>query len=315
MVQADELQHTRCLIIAALACDPCDDVERVRKLVVEARDAGADIVKLTGKISQSSSTDQGSLSVNDLKSIIKTTEGVEVLIAPYDLEVVRQLSSMDFRGWKIEPELLTHLLLLKEVASNRRFLVAGLAGCTRRELQEALVRLPQDVVLLHTLLHGESDIEVIDVAHMVALRNHGRRVGYADNGIGKNGALLAVTLGATVLEKPLTCTVSGSGSGKPKGLQPDEFRMFVESVRSLELVLASDGLRDPLPDELDTIDQDRVSIVASQIIPRGTVIHSNMLTFKTPGIGLAPRFLPVIEGHSALYDIPEGAFVTFGVID
>jgi len=315
MIQAEELQPDRCRIIAALACNPYENVELLQQLVLEARDSGADIVKLPGRINHSSSNDQAGLSLDDLESIIETVQGVEFLIAPYDLEVVERISLKKFYGWKIEPELLTHLKLLKATTSSHLALVAGVTGCTKLELNDALGQLSEDVVLLHTILPSESAVEISDVAHMVGLRSYGRRVGYADHSSDKEGALLAVALGATIIEKPLSFAGLKTESEKEKSLRPNEFRVFVEEIKKLESILMSNGLRNPLPDEMDLIEQDRFSIVASQMISRGTVLRANMLTLRKPGTGLAPRFLQIIEGHSTLYDIPKGAFITFGVID
>jgi len=125
---------------------------------------------------------------------------------------------------------------------------------------------------------------------------------------------MAVALGASLVEKPFVLNHAAEPA-RASGLTAPAFRAFVDQVRRLEAVLTGAGTRDPLPEELDLIEQDRVSIVASRSIPRGTTLSRDMLAFKAPGSGLSPRFLPVIEGQRTLYDLPEGAFLTFGVIE
>ena len=54
--------------------------------------------------------------------------------------------------------------------------------------------------------------------------------------------------------------------------------------------------------------------VAARRIARGSQITAAMLAAKPPMLGLAPSLAPQVVGRQALYDIEEGAFITFGLI-
>ena len=316
-------------MIAALDARAVSDVEIACQLIREARDAGADGIKIIRRTSASPAAEAGRFGAPDgafraplhdpqvsIDAFVQLLDGatdVTILVAPYDVDAARQLMHARFGGWKIDPPMLTHLPLLEELVRDGRPIVAGVAGCTRTELDEAAACLPAKSVLVHTL-PAQNGADVLDIAHLVALRRYGHPIGYADGSADISAALIAVALGASLVEKPFILN-HVEGPARDTGLTARAFRAFVEQVRRLEDVLTGGGTRDPLPEELDLIEQDRVSIVASRSIPRGTTLSRDMLAFKAPGSGLSPRFLPVIEGQRTLYDIPEGAFLTFGVIE
>jgi N,N'-diacetyllegionaminate synthase len=302
----------RCRVIAVVEHGAVD-VAASGRLMKEVEAAGADGVKVAVRAARGGSA-RGESCVDDIKRILDATE-LDVVVAPYDLASVEQLAPLGFQAWQIDAPLLTHLPLLGAVAADGRTVLASVAGCTARELQEGIDRLPAGAVILHTLIFAGEDLDVADVAYMSALRRYGHPVGYADCAVDPTPSLVAAALGATIIEKPLTLDRLVTDADRRASLLPHEFRAFVNRLRRLETVLAGDGTRDPLPDELDIIEQDRVSVVAARAIPRGTAISADMLMLKSPGAGLPPRLQPLVEGRRALYDLPEGALVTFGMIE
>lgn len=301
---------TGCRVIAVLESGYHEEIDALSRLLQDVIATGADGVELVARGGPESEGTR-----DRMRQFIERAGSVQRVVAPHHVSVVEQLSPLPFEAWKIDPPLLTHLPLLESVAADGRPIFLGVGGCTLRELEEALCRLPADVVILHTLGMAGGLADVADVAYLSALRRYGRTVGYADRSTDTGPALIAVALGAAVVEKPLTFERLVRTPGHRSSLLPHEFLAFVRHVRRIEQVLAGDGARDPLPDELDAIERERVSIVAARRISRGTPIQRDMLTLRAPGVGLPPRFLGFLEGRRASYDIPEGAFLTFGLID
>jgi N,N'-diacetyllegionaminate synthase len=298
-----------CRVIASVEGDR--DTESMCAVLAEARTAGADGVKVT--VGNQFSVQGGQLA-DWIDRLAREAGPLDLFVAPYDLAAVRSVSGLQFKAWKIDPPLITHLPLLEEVVKDERSVVAGIGGCTARELRDALEMFPNDTVLMHTVTFLSQSIDVRDVAHLAALRQYGRAVGYADAGNETAPALVAVALGASVIEKKLILDRRPEGIER-EGLLPHELRSLVVRVRELEHVLAGNGARNPLADELDYIEEERVSIVASRAIHRGTALQRNMLKLGVRGHGLPPRFLTVVEGKRALYEIAEGTPVTFGLIE
>ena len=327
----------RCQIIAALDCNHNGSPDLARRLIDAAREAGADGVKfLKRTISQSAvrqvldfpaprynsvgstyrkALESTDLTVDALASLCEQAKGLQIFMAPYDLEAFHQLDSLPFTAWKVDSPMTTHLPLLRALGTSGRPLVASVAGCNQREVEELLAPLSGEVTLLHTLLMYPFAAGIYDVAYLVPLRRFGRPVGYGDNSLDSSLCLAAVAFGATVIEKPLTLDRGMAGPDHASSLTPQQLSELVQKIRALETVLRSEKLRQPSPSEMDDLEWSRVSIVAAQAIPRGTTITPEMLTLKSPCRGLSPRFLDFVLGRRAVYDLSEDEFITFGMID
>jgi sialic acid synthase SpsE len=120
-------------------------------------------------------------------------------------------------------------------------------------------------------------------------------------------ALVAVGFGAVVIEEML------SGSGK--AAHGDALRHLVSLIRRCQAAPEGLGVETLSPDELDTMDELRPSLVAACPITRGEIITAEMLVCKAPFRGLSPNLLPLVAGRRALYDIVQDEPITFGVID
>ena len=76
-----------------------------------------------------------------------------------------------------------------------------------------------------------------------------RRVGYSDHTIGLLAPVLAVTLGASVIEKHFTLDHSLPGTDHVLSVTPPELEQIVSDVRTAEALLGSSE-KQPLPAEL-----------------------------------------------------------------
>ena len=90
---------------------------------------------------------------------------------------------------------------------------------------------------------------------------------------------------------------------------------LVQPLRRLTAMLSQASSTQTLPEEMDLLDQQRASLVAARLIPRGTRITPDMLVLKAPARGLSPDLLPIVEGREALYDIAQDEPITFGLVD
>jgi N-acetylneuraminate synthase len=72
--------------------------------------------------------------------------------------------------------------------------------------------------------------------------------------------------------------------------------------------------KEPLETEQQAIKYARRSLVATQDIPKGTVITEEMLTWKRPGTGISPKFIEFVIGRETKVDIKEDDILTWDMI-
>jgi N,N'-diacetyllegionaminate synthase len=86
-------------------------------------------------------------------------------------------------------------------------------------------------------------------------------------------------------------------------MEPSEFAFMVRGIRELEKALG-DGVKTPTPCEINNAKGMKRSLVSKQKILKGTAISAEMITFKRPASGIAPREYRQTIGRIAAQDIP-----------
>lgn len=332
------IDRTRCRVVAAIDGNHNGDPDVASRLIEAARAAGADAVKLEKRTVAQTAVRQvldrpaaqyAALGTTYRKALERVDLPVEVLarltrgaapmetwIAAHDEESCGALKDVPFAAWKLEAPVAVHVPLLGALARDARPVVAAVAGCTEREVRGLVEAVGPRLTLLHAVTSPASGASgVLEVAGLASLAHFGCPVGYTDAALDAAPALMAVALGATVIEKRLTLDRTAAGPHHRSSLLPGELAELVTRVRELESRLGAARVPEPSPDALDDLEWHRVSIVATRPIAKGTAITPDMLALRAPSRGLSARFFDAVVGRRALYDIAEDDFITFGMVD
>ena len=143
-----------------------------------------------------------------------------------------------------------------------------------------------------TILHCTSNYPAPNVElNLNVIKNLSKsypcNIGYSDHSQGINASLIAVALGATVIEKHFTINKKLPGPDHKASLSPIEFSSLVRNIRSTEEMLGS-SYKKPTCSESDTKLYARRSIVASMEIPKGMNFNLKNLSFMRAGKGISP---------------------------
>lgn len=139
-------------------------------------------------------------------------------------------------------------------------------------------------------------------------------IGFSDHSIEPIIApVLAVGLGATIIEKHFTLDRSLPGPDHPFALIPSELEAMVKAVRSAELA-KGDGEKQILKEELELRRFATRSIQAIKDIAKGEILQEGVnFEVLRPGNrirGIEPRFLYSINGKKAVREIKKGDGIT-----
>ena len=94
-----------------------------------------------------------------------------------------------------------------------------------------------DITTLHCTSAYPCPLDQVNLAAMDVLRHHHSprcAIGYSDHTHGITVALAAVARGATVLEKHLTLDRQAEGPDHKASIEPKEFRIMVDAIRTIE---------------------------------------------------------------------------------
>lgn len=239
--------------------------------------------------------------------------GIEFFSTPFSVNALDMLVKLGVKRLKLSSGELTHRALVEHAAASQLPLLMSTGMGTMEEITEAVSWVKtarghlQDVVVLHcTSAYPAPD----DTLNLLAMKSMARdlniAIGYSDHSLGIEAPLAASALGACVIEKHLTLDRKMVGPDHGASLEPEEFAQMVQGIRRISAMLG-DGVKVPLPEELDTARVARRSVVAAADIAVGEAITADKLICRRPATGIAPRDLHLVIGQSARVTIAAGS--------
>lgn len=130
-------------------------------------------------------------------------------------------------------------------------------------------------------------------------------VGYSSADFYDETDIMAVTLGAVMLEKRLTMSRDLPGHHHIISKEPEEFKEYVKMIRGVQNALGVEDLR-PSPNDLKERRKWFKRVVANKNISAGTVLTHDMLMGKRPEMGgVSPEYLDLFVGHALKRDLQE----------
>lgn len=129
-------------------------------------------------------------------------------------------------------------------------------------------------------------------------------VGYSAPDLNDEMDIVAISLGAVVLEKRLTISRDLPGHHHVLSKEPKEFEDYVKVIRNVQCSLGFCDLR-PSHGDLEERKKWFRRIVANCDIPAGTKLTAEMLEGKRPENGISPEYLDIFIGRVTKLDLRE----------
>jgi N-acetylneuraminate synthase len=137
-------------------------------------------------------------------------------------------------------------------------------------------------------------------------------VGLSDHTLGAVAPVVAVTLGASIIEKHFTLSRACAGPDGAFSLEPHEFKTMVEGVRTAERALGKVfyGMN---PAEAKSRVFRRSLFVVNDIKAGELFTQQNVRSIR-PGYGLHTRHLEEILGRAASRDVQRGTPLAWDMV-
>ena len=138
---------------------------------------------------------------------------------------------------------------------------------------------------------------------MIQLKKKGYEFGFSDHTISQNASLIAVSLGARVIEKHVTINKKLKGPDHKFSLSINEFKDMVSNIREVEKIIKLKKFNINNSSSKEIIKVSRKSIVSSRFINKNSKINKKDLVFKRPGTGISPLSINKVLGKISKIDI------------
>jgi len=152
------------------------------------------------------------------------------------------------------------------------------------------MKIKQEVWLLHCVSLYPTPYEKSNLKNILNLKKISNNIGYSDHTVGMEACLVAVTLGARIIEKHFTIDNNYSNFHDHKiSLNPKDMQQLVKSIRIIEKTIIKNN-KTKIVDRLEKVAAKKIrrSIVANKNLYKDQVIKYDDLTWLRPGEGLSP---------------------------
>lgn len=193
------------------------------------------------------------------------------------------------------------------VAADAKPLAAALDANYAREDVRAIML--EKVTILHCTTQYPAELDILNLNAIGLIADEfGLPVGYSDHSLGTIASVIAVGMGATVIEKHFTLDKSLEGPDHEASLDPVELASLVSQIREATRALG-ERKKEPAPIELANKAVVRRSLVAKRDIAAGAVITEDDLECRRPLGGRTSADFYEVVGTPAARSYSAGEYV------
>ncbi|MCD7962721.1 MAG: pseudaminic acid synthase [Rikenellaceae bacterium] len=249
---------------------------------------------------------------------IAREEGLLCFSSPFDHTAVDFLETLGNPIYKIASFEITDIPLIEYAASKKKKMVISTGIATMDEITEAVDacrRMGNDeVIMLKCTSAYPADVSDANLSIIPDMRERfGVEVGVSDHTSGDTVPVVAVSLGAVLIEKHFILDRSAGGVDSAFSLEPDEFANMVRAVRNAEKAL---GYPTYKLDEKSLQNRKFArSLFVTEDMKKGDVITQNNVRSIRPSDGISPKYLPVLIGKKVVVDIERGTPLELDMLD
>lgn len=335
-----QIKNEKCLIIAEAGVNHNGELDLALKLCDAAKEAGADVVKfqtwktekiITQNVSQAEYqvTNTGieetqyemlkklELSYDDFRKIKKHCDEIGILFSSTadEEESLDFLIELGIPFIKIGSGDIGNIPYLRYMGRKKMPIILSTGMSSLADVDISINALREggatDISILHCTTNYPCPYENVNLRAMLTLKDAFHLpVGYSDHTMGKDVAISAVTLGASIIEKHFTLDCHMEGPDHAASTEPAEFAELVKSIRRVESFIG-DGIKRATVAEKEISKVVTKRIVASKVIECGEVFSENNLCVKRNDVGMNASQWDFVMNRVAnkRYNVDEGIVI------
>lgn len=329
-------------IIAELSANHNGDINRAYKIMEEAKNAGADAIKLQ-------TYTQDTLTIDCDKDDFKITDGlwdgqtlyelyrgahmpwewhvplfkkaeelgITIFSSPFDNTAVDLLETLGSPAYKIASFELVDLQLIARVAVTGKPMIMSTGMANKEEIQEAINCARdngcKELVVLHCVSGYPAPADQYNLKTIEDMSSRFDVIsGLSDHTIDNATAVTSVTLGACLIEKHVTLNRDGGGVDDSFSLEPHELEQLCKDTKTAWSALGKVNYERTETEKGNV--KFRRSLYVVKNIQKGELFTSENIKSIRPGFGMLPKYYYEVLGKKASEDIQRGTPLSSGHI-
>ena len=337
------MDRTKCFIIAELSANHGGKLEIALETVRAAKRAGADAIKLQTytadtitldskkeyfKINQGTHWDGQYL--YDLykdaflpwewhKPIfaLAKKEGLVCFSSPFDFTAVDFLEELNCPIYKIASFEITDIPLIEYAASKGKPMIISTGIAEIQDIELAISACKSqgnnDITILKCTSAYPSDPADANLKTIADIQKRFNvKVGLSDHTMGIEAPMIAVAMGAQVIEKHFILDKSIGGADAHFSLDEKEFKQMIDAVRLTEKMMGKIDYE--MTEKKQKSRQFSRSLFITKNVNIGETISKDNVRSIRPGFGLHPKELPSIIGKKFSQNQEKGTPLSWDMI-
>jgi len=230
-------------------------------------------------------------------------KGIEIFSTPFDEKSVDFLEKLKVKFYKIASVDLVNLPLIKKIGYTGKPLILSTGMSNIGNVQDAVEAFKstgnKNLILLHCLSSYPANEKEMNLKAIKTLKsNFNIPVGLSDHYPGIEISLMALGVGANIIERHFTLDKTFEGPDHILSSEPDEFKKLMNLAKNT-LSILGDGQKTIQPSEYVVINSQRKSIYASKDIKLGEKFTKNNTCIKGPSGGILPKHYDIVLKRNA----------------
>ena len=235
--------------------------------------------------------------------------GIDIFSSPFNKTAVDFLEQFEPSAYKIASFEITDYELIRYIASKGRPMIISTGIATIDEIQDAVdicrSKGNSDIILLKCTSAYPASLEDANLEIITNLaETFGVISGFSDHTLGSTAPIVAVALGAKVIEKHFILDKSIGGADADFSLDKEEFKAMVEAVRDTEKLLGKVDYS--MTEQKKKSRQFSRSLYVAKDIKKGDILTEENIRSVRPGYGMHPKYLGDVLGKIADRDYEFG---------
>ena len=322
------------IFIAEISCNHNGSIKDAKKLIIEAKRAGADFVKLQTYTANTMTIKsdfkdfiikKGLWKNKNLWELYNKAETpfewqkelfdfarkkkIKCFSTPFDETAVDLLQNIDCPLYKISSFETNHLPLIKKVAAIKKPMIISTGTATILEIDDAFNVAKKngcpDITLLYCVSNYPALAEDFNLNNIQLMKNRYKcRIGLSDHSVGSDIAKLAVAAGAQVIEKHIKLPNQKKGFDVKFSADRHEIKKLIQEVKIIYSIMGKNFFYRSKNEK--TSDQFKRSIYTIQDIKKGEKISKKNIKIIRPGFGIQPKFYQKLINKKSPYTYKAG---------
>ncbi len=328
-------------IIAEMSANHAGSLENAKEIISAAKEAGADCIKLQTYTADTMTIDcnnkyfyidNGTWKGENLYSLYKKAYtpwewqpglkeladkiGIDIFSTPFDKTSVDFLEETGMEFYKIASFELVDIPLIEYVAKKGKPIIMSTGMGSLEEITEAVEAVKKYgcwLALLKCSSAYPAVTDGMDLNTMLDIKKHfGCPAGLSDHSMGSLGAVTAVAMGASVIEKHFCLDREVKTPDSVFSMEPIEFKKMVRDIRAVEKAKGKVHYG-PSAQEKDNTGF-RKSIFVVKDICAGEVLTDKNIKVIRPGHGIKPKYWEEVLGRKVNRAVKKGTPLSFDML-